>query len=1024
MSDKDKNFHRALHDYGLHGFNSRGIAPSFLGSDSLPQGLADIHWALHGIQGNMDMLDTRMKEFEDNIAEISDDMKDDVIKYIGDKLMSSKTPLTTETGYISKMLTTRTRIFSDSFGPETQMDPRQRIRGFTENYQWISYNQLNPTCEGQYDKIIDFTFVSDHQHNDNTNSKYVTKGKIVLDKCGLLNRVFVTQENTNIVIYYLLTQSVPTTSGVGYTGTIKRVVYDRNSELISDSYVSLNHTPLILLGAFNADVNNEKEFIQYVSTDYKVYQNHNGTDLLIGQLPQDIINLIDPVNDIISDSKQAYIITYNNDGTIKFPLSGFTLLDTMIGNKIVPKFKQVLFENTTNLFKAFVSISPRTQTTLTSKFDESEQFVIEGGYYVELFDSTLSDIPTSHIFLLSSTEEVYDLDRFSSNILDYHSDSPSEFGSKRERDYTEFNTITFYSGLKKIFPEVSTDFGIPDNTKYTIRYNDSKQKETITIYLPEPLVIERDLETRDVNTRLGYTVIHNSDNVKDIADTNILSVYKNLDFINKTPLTRLYLDKMSTYDTSYVTPKYARYRVVEPSIVENSFGVIEVTYFDEYNSVTVTLLASSSNIIGNVKYNENANISNVYSAAHKSSPYVNSQYLAKLHSNDIIYLNNTSNIKDKPYGVDKFTLVNESVGGKLLQKVLVGNSSDVSSNASRHSVIFTRTTSDNYPNEWSGNGTTDTPKHLHTAGVYNSVTGFSTSEIGTSSPNHEVFKNIISNNFVVEVVDSLHTHIEYTITNNIGLVMKYHNIAVRQQRDTNVGSTSKPYTLKYSKWIPGEYVGNDENPYGPDTNAFDKEILRRITNLEAQDIEVQDTPSVNLTKLGDWQDNNPSEVWNPATQSWTVDPNVVTIKADSKLSTGTKQVTTQYGTYTLPNSIVINSDGLFSPDYIQIIKELSNELKETQNYLETIKSELTNTKEVLTETTNALKQIVSSLINSGAWDPNADSTSAAAIELRGGIKPGINIAYGNINLFGGTQDGSSYIRTNFGQTENDLAGGI
>jgi hypothetical protein len=106
MSDKDKNFHRAMHDYGLnglHGFNSRGIAPSFLGSDSLPQGLADLHWALHGLQGNMDMLDTRMKAFENNIVEISDDMKDDVIKYVGDKLMASKTPLTNETGYISKI---------------------------------------------------------------------------------------------------------------------------------------------------------------------------------------------------------------------------------------------------------------------------------------------------------------------------------------------------------------------------------------------------------------------------------------------------------------------------------------------------------------------------------------------------------------------------------------------------------------------------------------------------------------------------------------------------------------------------------------------------------------------------------------------------------------------------------------------------------------------------------------------------------------------------------------------------------
>ena len=263
QQDKEKRFNRARHDYGLHhGFNSRGIAPSFLGSDSLPQGIADLHWALHGIQTNMDLLDTKTEKITEDISDIAETMKDDVIKYIGDKLMSSKTPLTNETGYISKMVTSRTRIFSDSFGPETQMDPKQRISGFTENYRWIQYTQLNPTCEGEYDRVIDFDFVADHQQSDQVDSQYVNKGKIIIEKCGLINRMFITQIGRHIVIYYLLTQTVPTTTGVGYTGAIKRLEYDQDAELISDAMVSLNHTPLIMLGAFSADANNEKDFIQ------------------------------------------------------------------------------------------------------------------------------------------------------------------------------------------------------------------------------------------------------------------------------------------------------------------------------------------------------------------------------------------------------------------------------------------------------------------------------------------------------------------------------------------------------------------------------------------------------------------------------------------------------------------------------------------------------------------------------------------------------------------------------------------
>lgn len=63
---------------------------------------------------------------------------------------------------------------------------------------------------------------------------------------------------------------------------------------------------------------------------------------------------------------------------------------------------------------------------------------------------------------------------------------------------------------------------------------------------------------------------------------------------------------------------------------------------------------------------------------------------------------------------------------------------------------------------------------------------------------------------------------------------------------------------------------------------------------------------------------------------------------------------------------------------------------------------------------NALRKIIENLEGSGAWSGG----------MAGNFNQGRNIATGNINLFGGTPDGNSFIRTNNGSTENDLSGGI
>lgn len=82
----------------------------------------------------------------------------------------------------------------------------------------------------------------------------------------------------------------------------------------------------------------------------------------------------------------------------------------------------------------------------------------------------------------------------------------------------------------------------------------------------------------------------------------------------------------------------------------------------------------------------------------------------------------------------------------------------------------------------------------------------------------------------------------------------------------------------------------------------------------------------------------------------------------------------------------------------------NNELKERVEALENANAGLQN----------ALRKIIENLEGSGAWSGG----------MAGNFNQGRNIATGNINLFGGTPDGNSFIRTNNGSTENDLSGGI
>lgn len=80
--------------------------------------------------------------------------------------------------------------------------------------------------------------------------------------------------------------------------------------------------------------------------------------------------------------------------------------------------------------------------------------------------------------------------------------------------------------------------------------------------------------------------------------------------------------------------------------------------------------------------------------------------------------------------------------------------------------------------------------------------------------------------------------------------------------------------------------------------------------------------------------------------------------------------------------------------------------------------EFTTLKNEYNKLKGAFEKLLQDLKGSGAWKQTGGTI------FEGNLYPDRHIATGNINLFGGTVDGSAFIRTNNDKTENDLAGGI
>lgn len=167
-------------------------------------------------------------------------------------------------------------------------------------------------------------------------------------------------------------------------------------------------------------------------------------------------------------------------------------------------------------------------------------------------------------------------------------------------------------------------------------------------------------------------------------------------------------------------------------------------------------------------------------------------------------------------------------------------------------------------------------------------------------------------------------------------------------------------------------------------------IIDAINKLIKRNIKTNQTNTVDLQKLGDWSSDD-----------------IITLLANVKVSRETL------------NAIETRDDGLFVKNLKPLIDDLQNQVNQIKQELQDIKNQIQNIKNELAKHDRVLRKIIQSLINNGSW-----SAPQGQDILDGDFVAGHGVASGNINFFGGTQDGGHYIRTNGGHTEDDVTAGI
>ena len=183
----------------------------------------------------------------------------------------------------------------------------------------------------------------------------------------------------------------------------------------------------------------------------------------------------------------------------------------------------------------------------------------------------------------------------------------------------------------------------------------------------------------------------------------------------------------------------------------------------------------------------------------------------------------------------------------------------------------------------------------------------------------------------------------------------------------------------WPKYLPWSFEGHFQPWYDDrrdyNTNAptyYDYLAHQKFLSNEAIDLinrnarrnfYVSDTNSIDLTKNGDWVDNeNPctSKEWRPTQRERYYYDDIVEIVADLKVSTQTVDVTIAGMTQTCRNVLRVLSDGAFVPDYSAFIADLRNRVSSAEGEINRI-----NNRTYTQTETNTFKPAITGNLNNG-----------------------------------------------------------
>lgn len=155
-------------------------------------------------------------------------------------------------------------------------------------------------------------------------------------------------------------------------------------------------------------------------------------------------------------------------------------------------------------------------------------------------------------------------------------------------------------------------------------------------------------------------------------------------------------------------------------------------------------------------------------------------------------------------------------------------------------------------------------------------------------------------------------------------------------------------------------------------------LIEFCNQLFDRDLQVEDTDSVDLTKVGDWH----------------TDDDVIKLLANVRIDDSDT------------NAIKVKPGGLFVYDWGDTINEILDRLSELENRVDELERQLASSN-------NAIEKIINRLQEQGAWQGG----------LNGDFVPGQSVASGNINVFGNDYD--HYIKThNDPARDGDMIQGV